>query len=89
MGGIYQNCIVNAATSAQDSQGGLFFQRDSLLVEPLEVMTRWPLHEKTMPTKLFRMFAQNIWSGVQLQTLNSRGWVLRERILSPRIPHFT
>jgi hypothetical protein len=92
MGQIYKNGLVNlAATAAMDSDGGLFNERDPLLVQPLGVVTKWPLDTEAMrdigPCYLWD---DTLWRESILQApLNKRGWVLQERLLSPRIVHFS
>ena len=91
MGQIYKNGLVNiAATAAVDSDGGIFNDRDPLLVQPLGIVTKWPIYGKAVrDIGQYYCWDDTLWSESVLQApLNNRGWVLQERLLSPRILHF-
>ncbi|KAF2686376.1 HET-domain-containing protein [Lentithecium fluviatile CBS 122367] len=97
MGNIYHYGLLNiAATAAEDSEGGLFFDRDPLLVQPLQVTVAWPVYQTDMkrdplghvPATVYDCIPQKFWyDNVDGATLNTRAWVMQERILSPRILH--
>ena len=91
MGNIYRFGFLNiAATSATDSNGGLFFDRDPHLVQPVRISMRWPLYQDQEPSLLAQDFdcvPQELWGAVEGATLNTRAWVMQERILSLRILH--
>ncbi|KAI1181095.1 HET-domain-containing protein [Nemania sp. FL0916] len=82
MNKVYSNCEFNiAATGARDGDSGLFF-------------TRKPETE-FQPTKVSWLQQEYVLTDFQflerelgLAPLNQRGWVLQERLLSPRILHF-
>jgi hypothetical protein len=87
MGTVYANSWLNiSATWATDSSYGCFtdrdLSRDYLYVEePMD-----GLESK----KIWILTSTYDWSGqVEQAPVNERGWVLQERILSPRIAHFT
>lgn len=53
-------------------------------------VVRFPVYGGAEEPRLYKAFVQNFWiQSVLDQTLNTRGWVLQERLLSPRILHFT
>ncbi|KAK4119844.1 HET-domain-containing protein, partial [Parathielavia appendiculata] len=86
MGQVYQNGLFNiAATASSDSTGGLFFDRDPRSVRPAIVATNW----SDCPSSTYVVANRDTWvDGVSNAVLNTRGWVLQERCLSPRIIHF-
>lgn len=91
MGDVYRYGFINIAASAsKDSEGGLFFVRDPHLVQPLQVLSRFPPHDLTQTRQYFDVCDFDLYrSVVQNAPLNSRGWVMQERILAPRILHCT
>ena len=91
MGQIYKSCaLCLAATSATDCNGGLFFERDPYLLQPVHVLGRWPFYDTSQPLEWYTCFVQAPYSNnIMLAPLNSRGWVLQERLLAPRVLHCT
>jgi hypothetical protein len=97
MGNIYHYGLLNiAATAAEDSEGGLFFDRNPQLVRPLQVTVTWPVYQPDatrnplghVPAKVYNCIAQNFWlDNVDGAILNTRAWVMQERVLSPRVLH--
>ncbi|KAJ4197280.1 hypothetical protein NW759_016330, partial [Fusarium solani] len=85
MGEIYKNGIFNiAATAASDGAYGLFETRDPLPISSFKVHMTWKNHEKD-----YLLARSNIWDhGIVKSELNRRGWVVQERLLSPRTIHF-
>lgn len=77
---IYSNshCTIAAAASG-DGNGGLFFERDALAATPCQVSCTWDVHQ---PESLL-CYDNDPWVDVELGPLNSRAWVLQERLLSP------
>ncbi|KAK5047354.1 hypothetical protein LTR84_006877 [Exophiala bonariae] len=86
MGDIYQNAFCTlAATAAEDGSRGLFSNRDPKRVVPC-VITVVPMNN---PKNFLRCMDTDDWvKNVNLAPLNSRSWVLQERLLSPRVLHF-
>ncbi|KAE9369738.1 HET-domain-containing protein [Stipitochalara longipes BDJ] len=92
MGEIYRNCFCNlAATSSSNSQGGIFVERDPDLIRPLslEIMSKNG-HDGLERQERYYLWDSSLWRDhVELAPLNRRGWVLQERLLAPRVVHFS
>lgn len=86
MGEIYAHCLLNmAATAFADGNGGLFDQPANLLISPC-LLESWDESENM---EHFSLYLVNVWqNGVEDTALGKRGWVIQERILSPRVVHF-
>jgi hypothetical protein len=85
MGSIYRNCVCNiAATGSSDYGGGLFQERNTHWVTPNKVRIQYKGHDKTYLASLLDPWGK--W--ISRSALNRRGWVLQERLLSPRTLHF-
>ncbi|KAF4807360.1 hypothetical protein CGCSCA5_v013440 [Colletotrichum siamense] len=84
----YSYCNISAS-GAQDSSKGLFFQRDprQSLTENVTICTEGlGLGEDYVDCTIVNL---EFWSHAVGQCpLNKRGWVLQERLLSPRVLHF-
>jgi hypothetical protein len=87
-----------AATASENCNGGLFFDRDSGFVNPLQIFVNFDPTASFLKGKVhgfrldgtFRVDMKNLMSAhVESAPLNSRGWVSQERQLSPRIIHFS
>lgn len=79
MGDIYQGGILNiAATSSPDSQNGFFSARNSLATRPIRLSSRY-----SIPSPVSNIPLSNP-DGELLR----RGWVVQERVLSPRTLFF-
>jgi hypothetical protein len=99
MGDIYSQAVCTiAATAAEDSDGGLFFERNATLLRPWHIETTWspnPDAEKignfTYPQSgLYWCDNRNLWTeAVEWTPLNSRAWVCQERHLSQRVMYFS
>jgi hypothetical protein len=84
MGEIFANSYCTlAATSAEDCNGGLFVPRTMSRSVKLTDSSGNPAI--TFYSSVEDQFERDLHDG----ELNSRGWVLQERLLSPRIIHFT
>ncbi|KAM7210293.1 hypothetical protein V8F06_014321, partial [Rhypophila decipiens] len=75
-----------AATSAADSSGGLFFTRDPNLIQPFAAHSPGGQH---LATGWYVWTDSTRWIRLANQPLNTRGWVLQQRLLSTRTIHFT
>lgn len=83
MGRVYQNGLCNiAATASKDSHGGLSYCRDPRTIRPAVTVSGW----EDCPPSTYTVSDLCLWEhGVSKAALNSRGWVLQERFLAPRI----
>jgi len=80
---VYTNCVVNiAATGAKDSTSGLFATTRVPQIELEATKVSW-LGEEYILTDWMLLERE-----LRSAPLNQRGWVLQERLLSPRILHF-
>jgi hypothetical protein len=86
MGELYSSSFCNlAATASSNGRGGLFRDRNSGSVLPCIVHATWNGLQKGY----FFCFNPEEWKYEVTQApLNCRGWVLQERLLSPRVLHF-
>ena len=82
MNKVYENAFCNiAATASRDSHGGLFYERDPIMLEPCQFVYK---------QQVFQLISGGHWGdGVDYAPLNKRGWVVQERWFSPRIIHFS
>jgi hypothetical protein len=85
MGSAYGNCACNiAATGSSDNGGGLFQERNANCVTPNRVHIQYEGHDKIYLASL-----EDPWGKwISRSTLNKRGWVLQERLLSLRTLRF-
>jgi hypothetical protein len=81
---VYMNGLLNiSAAGAEESSQGCFFRRDPSRVD-LMPTTAPPGRQGS-----WRIARANFWmQGVEWASLNKRGWVLQERVLSRRVLHF-
>lgn len=95
---IYKSARCNiAATSGTNGNQGCFSDREPRLLQPLLVDMRWSMGhladkwgERGLTAGLYYLQIQHNWRREVIGSpLNNRGWVLQERLLSPRILHFT
>jgi hypothetical protein len=87
MGDIYANgeCNISAAGGGRD---GLLRTRDTFS-RPRDIEIRLHEHDKAPVTCVLSKLAVDLWlDEVEHSSLNRRGWVLQERLLSRRILHF-
>jgi hypothetical protein len=81
---VYGNSYLSlAAVSAENYQQGLFCQRTSESASPCTTMVHWG--RRPIQCTVTRA---DFWTGeVLAEPLYSRGWVLQERMLAPRLLH--
>lgn len=85
MGEIYYNSLCNvAATGASNSDQGCFFDQDTSLIFPCIVKSEWN-NKSNHDYYVIEAFLDR--AGLEC-ALNRRGWVVQERLLSPRVLHF-
>ncbi|KAJ2901407.1 hypothetical protein MKZ38_001889 [Zalerion maritima] len=92
MSDVYRHAQLNiAASSAPDSRSGLFFDRDPGVLQPIPVDFETDQAWGLGPSEAGKYFLidVDVWRSVNDLPLNRRAWVLQERLLSPRILHFT
>ncbi|KAL7916464.1 heterokaryon incompatibility domain-containing protein [Trichoderma velutinum] len=87
MGEIYYNSSLNiSATDSTSGADGLIFKRDVLKTSPCQVSLHLPGANEMLDLVAFH---NKVLVESDEGELNRRGWVLQERILSPRVLHFT
>lgn len=86
MAKVYKNSTINiSASAAADGNYGCFRDRESFL-PPLR--TSKPANGDR-PEELHIVLPNLIWMGnVEMAGIQQRGWVLQERVLSPRVLHY-
>jgi hypothetical protein len=88
MGDIYENGVLNiAATHATGCNSGLFRVRIEAFSAYHRISPSW----KFSSSPDYVLLDNDRWTNVIHENhapLNSRGWVLQERLLSPRVLHF-
>ena len=89
MGDVYAGafCTV-ASTGSSSSEGGCFHERNTLSLRPCEIGAS--SRNGLLPEWIYirRDDLSDFRRGVDRAILNTRGWVLQERLLSRRILHF-
>ncbi|KAK4233313.1 heterokaryon incompatibility protein-domain-containing protein [Achaetomium macrosporum] len=88
MSTVYRNGTINkAATAAPDGQTGCFPRRETAPATPCVVQTAWDNFEN----RTFGIYCGDIWdefkAGDKKLPLLSRGWVVQEMLLAPRVLH--
>ncbi|UKZ47806.1 hypothetical protein TrVGV298_002036 [Trichoderma virens] len=87
MGEIYYNSSLNiSATDSTSGADGLIFQRDVLKTTPCQITLQLPGSDEALDLVAFH---NKVLVESDEGELNRRGWVMQERILSPRVLHFT
>ncbi|KAK5624979.1 hypothetical protein RRF57_000695 [Xylaria bambusicola] len=90
MKSVYGSSYLNiAATRAEDSNGGLFASGNLGAEYPAQTVPRDPeIQIRPQPHFTHAHFGSNYSHTAANSPLMQRGWVLQERILSPRVVHF-
>ena len=87
MSQVYSNAICNiSALDAHDSTGGLFFNRETSTIP----YCNFTACRKFKRKRVYDCAYTDFWSdSVQHAPLSRRAWVLQERLLAPRVLHFS
>lgn len=87
MGEVYSRSYLSiAATASTDGQGGLFRTRDPLSITPCRIVPAW---EDFSREPLVYFDTSQYRTDMGEAPLNQRAWVVQERLLAPRVVHFT
>ena len=91
MGMVYQNGYCNiAATGALDGRMGCFLERDPTLAQKCRVQIETAVPKFKLKPGLYDLVPRNLLeNGLSNEPLNRRAWVTQERILTPRVLHFS
>lgn len=101
MAHVYSHSFCNISADWGDESNGLFFERESSFEPPCDIYMRWSIRSReswwtagvpNLPPGggLCHILRPKGWSDDVMESpLNSRGWVLQERQLAPRILHFS
>ena len=86
MGQVYENSLCNiAATGAFNSEEGCFKDREGSLLQRCIIKSEW----KNQKNGTWEIMDVDFWDArINRAPLTKRGWVMQERLLSPRILHY-
>jgi hypothetical protein len=86
---VYGNTFLNiAALSAGNDDGGCFFRRDPLDVRPGVVWLTRGKRAASRPYVVQLEYTDGWRNSLDNEVLLARGWVVQERLLSPRVVYF-
>jgi hypothetical protein len=90
---IYANALVNiAAARAESGADGAFVSRSDIFLRPCHVLWEWPSgFSRKVSADAFwtiRKVSRHQSHGIRMLPLYTRGWVVQERFLAPRVLHF-
>lgn len=84
----YSECTI-AATGSANSQGGCFVNRNALELQPCKIIgSILSPHNEDEEMYIYKYDQEYVWEEISASLWNNRGWILQERILSPRVLHF-
>lgn len=85
---VYGGCLLNvAAAASNDCTGGLFQNRPSSYLGPCFISVE---SQNEALISRYQLWDQNLWhTEFETAKLNTRAWVMQERMLSPRTLAFT
>ncbi|KAI8632539.1 heterokaryon incompatibility protein-domain-containing protein [Xylariaceae sp. FL1651] len=85
---VYGGCLLNiAAAASNDCTGGLFQNRPSSYLGPCLISVE---SQNEASISWYQLWDQDLWhTEFETAKLNTRAWVMQERILSPRTLAFT
>ncbi|KAJ0107028.1 hypothetical protein J7T55_006906 [Diaporthe amygdali] len=86
MDDVFFNAKLNISAAEGDETRGLVFDRKPLVTNPCMTVAKVPRTQKDMS---LYVFYSHCFLRQGEKPLNKRGWVFQERILSPRIIHFS
>lgn len=97
MAEVYSNSFCNLSADWGDETNGLFFERTPIFEPPCAIQTRWksPHNFNEVPRlpldgHLLYLVRCGDWvKDITNSPLNRRGWVIQERLLAPRVLHFS
>lgn len=103
MAEVYSNSFCNISADWGDESNGLFFKRTPAFEPPCSLRTQWKIPKtndgnlddlhvlETPPDGCpSHIVLRDFWfENVMESPLNRRGWVLQERLLAPRVLHFS
>ena len=81
----FSSCTI-AATAAAAGEVGCFSSRGGSLPEPLKLAVRW--YDMADEREYLLLNKEYVARQLRRAPLNQRGWVVQERVLSPRTLHF-
>ena len=86
MGKVYENSLCNiAATGAFNSEEGCFKDREGSLLQRCIIKSEW----KNRKNGTWEIMDVDFWDArINRAPLTKRGWVMQERLLSPRVLHY-
>jgi hypothetical protein len=84
MADVYQNAMCNIVSAKVSSEDGMFAVRDPFTLS-LDLWSDW---DELTPSE-YCIVAARIWKeNFALMPIHERGWILQERLLSPRVLYF-
>lgn len=94
---VYSNSFCNLSADWGDETTGLFFKRKPIFEPPCAILMRWKFpnnfneFQKLPPDgDLGYIVRCGDWiQDIRQSPLNHRGWVMQERLLAPRVLHFS